>query len=282
MPLDRFLHSVAGHSVKVSTLSHLEFRVWTQYLLSADDFGIMRATPIQFQSDNTALLNVPTRTIQKAIDKLVELGLVALFVNQGQAFLYQRDWQKWQKVGFPRTTKLPLPSDDEQAACDDETRDLFARHPGGKKPNKSATIPGKVSEHSGNDSENIPEQFGKLSRARMTETTATGSGYGSGRGSGVMGGSYLSQTSAAYSGARGVVIPPGRFYSEMLAKFDGDPMAFASWLDGVIARQSEGWKCGDVFKWVREQIDAQFNAQAGSKTAGNIAALQEFVRGGKR
>ena len=98
-----------------------------------------------------------------------------------------------------------------------------------------------------------------------------------------MGGSYLSQSTAAYTGARGVVIPPGKFYTEMLAKFDGDPLAFASWLDDVIARQPSGWKCGDVFRWVREQIDAQFNVKQGTaKTAGNVAAIQAFVRGGTR
>ncbi len=153
MPDDRFLHSRAGHSVKVSGLSDFEYRVWTQYLLSADDFGVMRASAVTMQSDSDALAERPARAIEKAVKRLVTVGLLAEFEHQGRFYLYQPDWQKWQKVGYPRKTKQPRPEGAQLDACDFGTQRLFGIHPGGdgkkftKGPEKdSEKVSGKSSE----------------------------------------------------------------------------------------------------------------------------------------
>lgn len=132
MPIDRFLHPRAGKSHKVSMLTDLEYRVWTQYLLSADDFGVMRGTAVAFQNDNDHLANRKPREVQRCIDALVKASLVRRFEHQGKPYLFQHDWQKWQKVEYPRATLEPMPPEDALAACDEDTRKLFALHPGGR------------------------------------------------------------------------------------------------------------------------------------------------------
>ena len=55
MPADRVLHARLGHSAKVSSLSDLAFRVWTTYVLAADDFGVMRADGMAFGTTSELL-----------------------------------------------------------------------------------------------------------------------------------------------------------------------------------------------------------------------------------
>lgn len=131
MPADRLLHLRCGHSRKVSTLTDLQFRVWVQYLLSADDFGVMRGTHHQLRADNDYLATKPPRVIQQCLDALVRVGLIHRFKHQGQPFVYQRDWQSWQKVIYPRMTVQACPAYEELAKCAASTLRLFAMHPGG-------------------------------------------------------------------------------------------------------------------------------------------------------
>src|SRR5690348_11233441 len=101
MPADRFIHPRASRSIKVGSLSDFEYRVWTQYLLSADDFGVMAYSAVKLQADNTALAKRPIKIVAQALTKLVEVDLLHTFDHQGDAFVYQRDWQAWQKVEYP-------------------------------------------------------------------------------------------------------------------------------------------------------------------------------------
>lgn len=139
MPADRLLHPRCSKSHKVSLLTDLEFRVWIQYLLSADDFGVMRGTPLEFQGANDYLANRKVRELQRCIDAVVKSKLVGAFTHQGKPYLYQHDWQAWQKVEFPRATDNPKPPADVLEQCDAATRLLFDKHPGGKRKQKGDT-----------------------------------------------------------------------------------------------------------------------------------------------
>ncbi len=85
MPADRLLHARLGHSAKVSSLSDLEYRVWTTYVLAADDFGVMRAEAVAFQAAHDGLGGRPAKVIQRSIERLVKVGLVATFAHQERA-----------------------------------------------------------------------------------------------------------------------------------------------------------------------------------------------------
>ena len=126
MPADRFLHARLGHSAKVSSLSDLEYRVWTTYLLGADDFGVIRAEAVAFQAAHDALSRRPAKAIGRCIERLVKAGLVAAFVHQGARYLYQVDWQDFQRVRYPLRTLHPLPA---TAEVSPKTRHLW--RPGG-------------------------------------------------------------------------------------------------------------------------------------------------------
>jgi hypothetical protein len=165
MPDDRMLHRRAGHSERVSGLSDFDYRVWTTYLLAADDFGIMRATAVTLQAADESLAKRPPGTVQAALERVLLVGLVGVFTHQRQRFVYQADWQDWQKVKYPRETQNPAPPLDLLARCSPETRELFQKHPGGNKPRSGKNSP-KISETLGENSGKVPETFPPNARAR--------------------------------------------------------------------------------------------------------------------
>lgn len=175
MPADRLFHPKLGHSEKVSALSHLEFRVWAMYQLTADDYGVMRKSPVTLQAADDALAKEKPAAIMAALKRLVACGLLKEFTHQGRIYVYQKDWQNFQRVKHPRDTMQPLPSDDEIAACTSATRKLFVQHPS-KKPSDSENDLGQISEilpqDIGNISEGDPQSLsesGSLARAHACE-----------------------------------------------------------------------------------------------------------------
>lgn len=155
MPDDRFIHRRLGHSEKVSSLSDFEFRVWVQFLLSADDFGVMRFSAATLEADCDALAEKSAK-VQKALARLEAVALMATFKHQNRTYCYQRDWQDWQKVDYPRATLHPAPPLD---GLSEKTRELFSKHPGGWGRKVRGTF--------GNGSSNVPrtdpEPFGERS-----------------------------------------------------------------------------------------------------------------------
>ena len=179
MPADRLLHARLGQSAKVSSLSDLEYRVWTTYLLGADDFGVMRAEPVAFQAAHDALSRRPAKAIGKCIERLVETGLVRAFIHQGARYLYQVDWQDFQRVRFPARTLHPLPASAEVSA---RTHHLWSIHPGGARvpalPQDFDTTStqlrtlfrstsGELPRTSGSGAAALPENFGSSAALRV-------------------------------------------------------------------------------------------------------------------
>lgn len=175
MPADRFLHPRLGHSAKVSSLTHLEARVWTQYILSADDFGVMRYSGLVVQEANDALAREALNDIDTALDKLVDVGLLRAFEHQHSRYVVQHDWQDFQKIEYPRLTFQPKPTPAVIGTCTPKTKKLFAKHPGGTKKQRhfsSQTFP----ESSPKSSQSIAEGFptSRARDARAKRLTANG------------------------------------------------------------------------------------------------------------
>lgn len=130
MPDDRFFHPKLGHSVKVSALDNFQFRVWTTYILAADDFGVMKMAAVTIQAANVALEDVPQSEIVQALQALVDVGLVEKFDHQGRDYICQLDWQRFQKVRYPRESLNPVPPPSILERCDKATQVLFLRRIG--------------------------------------------------------------------------------------------------------------------------------------------------------
>jgi hypothetical protein len=138
MPAVRLLHFTAGHGARVSKLKDFEFRVWIQYLSSADDFGVLRFDARKIKADSDALGCRSERSIVAALERLEKLELVRSFEYQGRRFLYQTDWQDYQKVTFPSKTINPPVPPSELEHCTEATQLLLSFHPGGKRLPKKA------------------------------------------------------------------------------------------------------------------------------------------------
>lgn len=122
----RLIHKEAATGARTTGLDALEFRVWVQYLLSADDFGVCPALALKLQGDNRWLAKQPTKRVQAAIERLITIGLVEVFFDQDNRYLYQSDWQDWQRFKHATATSLPPIPAESLSQCSPKTVSLFS------------------------------------------------------------------------------------------------------------------------------------------------------------
>lgn len=278
MPDDRLIHRRSGRSRKVSSLSDFEFRVWMQYELSADDFGVMLRSAAKLQSDNAALEKRPAKLIEKAIDRLIEIGLLEPFEHQGDRHVCQLDWQDWQRVKHARHTVMPCPPADVLAKCSAKTQALFTEQHNRK---TSAEVP--------QDSSNSSATFPPLACAGARETAngkrleANGERQTAGavapfrkpRSMGAMGSSPLQHANHARCNDRGVCMPPG-LYAEILGRLGNDAAKFEKFYAQVLETMPDDYvPTGTVFKFWHDMLERAYPDLTPTKPSPRAAAMNQ-------
>jgi hypothetical protein len=163
MPDYRLIHRRALRGEKVAALTDFERGVWLAYLLIADDYGVM-----PFDAGELAraiwLKGKPQKAVQKALNRVRDVGLIHTWTHQGAVYCYAADWQEWQNVRHPRGTIEPCPPPEVLDRCKPKTRQLFgdhARNNAAESRDDSGTIAA--------DSEGL-RQMPRLARAGGRET----------------------------------------------------------------------------------------------------------------
>lgn len=266
----RILHRAAGDSEKVAALSDLEYRVWTQYLLSADDFGVMPATAFVLQAENRSFRKRPTKTIQKALEAVIAVGLVLTFTHQGERYAWQPDWNDRQQIRYPRATVRPLPEDWTLAT--EATVKLFRL-----RTEKSPKDSGEVSEMSP-----IPAGAGTRETLTHTQTltqaqtqTPEGSVRETARqryGPPIVGGP-LEHRAHGWCNDRGLCLTAG-LYAELLNRLGRHRQdEFRAWLGATIDGLGDNVPGENIFTFWRSRFEAwQGNTAPSTKGARTIAA----------
>lgn len=263
MPDDRFIHRRAGHGERSNILSDLEHRVWIQMMLSADDFGILRASAVTLQADNDNLANRPARMIERCISAVVKTGLFLTFDHQRRTYAYQPDWQTWQKVAYPRTTNNPKPTPEALAQCDEPTQKLFAAYPGGAGR--------KRKERSGDGSENVPETVSDgspLMRAggRAKRLTANGE-------------RLMANGSEGGLGETGP--PMDVWFNDLCAKYPQERVTRGLLTQQAFVKELTDYASGEFVAWALMQANLELNRASHEwRVKGMIPKLEKYLRDG--
>lgn len=237
MPDDRLIHLSVGHSVKVNALTDFERLVWLMYKLASDDFGVMRFSSAPLIAGATFLEKRSPRAVLKALERVRQVELVRTFEHQGTDYLYQWDWQTWQKITHPRSTKQPKPPAELLAGCDANTRWLFTFHPKGGRL-KSWQAHAENREDTGSSQGDDPDQTGPV-------VVSVGNG-----GVGVR--DREGGTARLAFGGKVLTVP--KFLDEeFVRRLNGqyfDVTGFYQALDQRLAQTGEAWD----LRWIRDQF----------------------------
>lgn len=128
MPTHRLIEKSAGTGERATALDHFGFRVWMQYQLSADDFGVCPAEAFKLQGENLALQRESSADVQAQIEILITSGLCGVFLDGTRRYLYQQDWQDYQRIKHPSKTALPPIPESLLVQCSSNTQQLFREH----------------------------------------------------------------------------------------------------------------------------------------------------------
>lgn len=128
MPKYRLLHMNCRTGRRSRQLTRLEYHVWVAYMLSADDFGVCPYSARKLQADDPWLAHEATKVIARSLETLLTVDLVRSFTDGQDGYLYQPDWQTYQKIKHPSKTSLPPVPGELLEKCCAETQELFRQH----------------------------------------------------------------------------------------------------------------------------------------------------------
>lgn len=304
MPADRFSHPKERQHEGISKLKDFEFRVWDQYKLSADDFGVMERVPWRLKADNPALACRSDKSLIKALERLVKLGILRSFTAGPRTFLYQHDWQTFQKIDYPRPTVDPKPPAELLAECDDVTRLLFDKHPGGKgrkKESRSETVRETVSEplEKSATTRAQPREEAKANGIRLEASSLSEGGAGETALAPVKSigarDVWFRQLYNTYpvnrrqSGQRIEVLfndvftkdarPDESIWSDMMLSLQSAKEGYEWRVKGMVPKMENWLSDGNCFQ---RHERAPVATVVSEKTARNLTAMEEFIKAGER
>ncbi len=304
MPAERLLDPTIGDSQKVAQLSALEYRVWTIYLIAADDYGVLPCLASKIQGADRWCAEQDRGVIQAALERLCDVAIVRRFEIRGDAFICSLRWQKYQHIRRPRRSHYPTPPADVLAECDKDTAALFSK----KSPADDSGNISEVPQHFG-----ISEIFPKFGNSSACSRAPAGASN-----------SYSNSNSSSNSFGEGLETPlpdlpdapfdvwlleltgqyppqavtNGRLtHDAFLDVFRGDPRAPPEVIADVLAHldnQKRGyqWRVKRMIpkleKWLREGLWQQLHdetpptALVSEKTLAHMTAAEAFVKGATR
>lgn len=283
MPDYRLIHRRALRGEKIAKLTDFERGVWLAYLLVADDYGVM---PFDAGELSRAiwLKGKPQKTVQRALERIRDAGLIQTWLHQGAPYCYAYDWQEWQNVRHPRGTIEPCPPPEVVATCKPKTRGLFAEH--------ARISDGEIAADCGNISEESP-QMPRLAGAGGRETltltqplaaNAHAERPSRGLGAGVMGGALPRDHVNCHQPCERMCISE-RQHGILRERHGGTDADLDAFYADVRLRLDPSVPIGDK-PW--NFWDTQFSAKFGAavvvnpRTAGNAAAAARFVARGQK
>lgn len=289
MPDDRLIHRRLGRGQRTTSLTDFEFRVWMQYELSADDYGVMLRSAAPIQTDNARFAKESAAKVLRALNHCVEVRLIVPFEHQGLQYVCQPDWQDFQKVRYPRDAHQPCPPAEVLQICTSATQELFSRHP------RSGS--GNPPQDSGERSEIDP----CLPHARVRETanglrqeadgerrTAAIARRGIGGGA-LLGGSYAEHAKHGACNDRGLCVP-AFLHREFLGKAHGDEAHVRAFYERTLAELAPGVIPGDepldfwraAWKRVHGSTQQKTGLIDRMRDSDRAAAAMLDARGGRR